>query len=80
MQPHDHQSRSRLCAWPVNFKVPMVHLLYAAAFAGLQLNYLHNTDYTLSQCSWVDSQTKCKFCTNTEACTEDVEWDATTLT
>ncbi len=28
----------------------------------------------------VDSQTKCKFCTNTECCMEYEEWEATTVT
>jgi len=28
----------------------------------------------------VDSQMKCKFCTNTESCMEYEEWEATTVT
>ena len=41
---------------------------------------LHNTDYPPNVCTRVDSHPKCKFCIETERCTEAYEWDAATLT
>jgi hypothetical protein len=40
----------------------------------------HKLHYAYLYCSRVDSQTKCKFCTNTESCMEYEEWEPTTVT
>ena len=40
----------------------------------------HKYDYKFTYCSRVDSQMKCKFCTNTESCMEYEEWEPTTVT
>ncbi|MEQ3679456.1 MBL fold metallo-hydrolase [Pseudophaeobacter sp.] len=40
----------------------------------------HMMDYARLVHAAVDSQTKCKFFTKTESCTEDEEWEPTTVT
>ena len=56
----------------------VVLLLRLAVFCGVFI--YHKYDYRGFFCSRVDSQTKCKFCTNTESCMEYEEWEPTTVT
>ncbi|MFT5363839.1 MAG: hypothetical protein ACI9VX_001465 [Dinoroseobacter sp.] len=46
----------------------------------IRTQLLHNPNYQFTYRAQVDSQTKCKFFTNTVSCMEYEEWEATTVT